>query len=77
MRDTGYRTQAEIDSWKLRDPITLFRDRLLAAQVSTAADLDQIDRDALALAEDAIAFASDSPWPDPATATDHVFSEAR
>ncbi|MCC6626350.1 MAG: thiamine pyrophosphate-dependent dehydrogenase E1 component subunit alpha [Chloroflexi bacterium] len=74
MRDTGYRTQADIDAWKARDPIVLFRRRLLAAGLATDAEFDQIEAETRALAEDAIEFATASPWPDPATATDHVFA---
>jgi 2-oxoisovalerate dehydrogenase E1 component len=74
MRDTGYRTQNEIDAWKARDPILLFRERLLAERVATQTEFDKIEAETLALADDAIEFAKNSPWPDPATATDHVFS---
>lgn len=76
MRDTGYRTQAEIDSWKARDPILLFRNRLLAEGVATQTDFDRIEAETAALVEEAIEFAKNSPWPDPATATDHVFSQS-
>jgi 2-oxoisovalerate dehydrogenase E1 component len=76
MRDTGYRTQAEIDSWKARDPILLFRNRLLAEGIATQTDFDRIEAETAALVEEAIEFAKNSPWPDPATATDHVFSQA-
>jgi 2-oxoisovalerate dehydrogenase E1 component len=74
MRDTGYRAQEEIDAWKGRDPIALFRERLLAAGAVAAADLDEIERQCQAAADDAIEFAKTSPWPDPATATNHIFS---
>jgi 2-oxoisovalerate dehydrogenase E1 component len=32
MRDTGYRTQEEIDAWKAKDPIKRFREYLLAGE---------------------------------------------
>jgi 2-oxoisovalerate dehydrogenase E1 component len=75
MRDTGYRTQEEIDGWKRRDPIALFGERLLGEKVASRTDLDRIEAETVALAEDAIEFARTSPLPDPATATDHVFSQ--
>jgi 2-oxoisovalerate dehydrogenase E1 component len=75
MRDTGYRTQDEIDSWKRRDPIVLFRERLLSEKVASRTDFDRIEAETIALADDAIEFARNSPLPDPATATDHVFSQ--
>ena len=39
MRDAGYRTQEEIAAWKERDPIKLFRERVLADGSATEADL--------------------------------------
>jgi 2-oxoisovalerate dehydrogenase E1 component len=75
MRDTGYRTQDEIDNWKRRDPIVLFRERLLSEKVASQTDLNRVESETVALAEDAIEFARASPLPDPATATDHVFSQ--
>ena len=39
-----YRTQAEIDAWAKRDPIAMFRERLVEEfAVATAAELDAID----------------------------------
>ena len=35
----------------------------------------QIDRAVQELIAEAVEFAKESPWPDAATATDHVFSE--
>ena len=73
MRDAGYRTREEVEAWKARDPIARWRERLVAAGTVAAAELDRIDRDIQALAEDAIDFATKSPWPDPATATRHIY----
>ena len=72
MRDTGYRTQEEIDEWKARDPIILLRRRLLDADLAADADFARIEAEVDALAEEAIAFARSSPLPDPSTAIDHV-----
>ncbi len=41
---------------------------------ATQADLDQIEAEVKALVEEAAAFALNSPLPDPATVTDHVYS---
>jgi 2-oxoisovalerate dehydrogenase E1 component len=43
MRDAGYRTQEEIATWKGRDPVKLFRGKLVADGVATEAELDAID----------------------------------
>lgn len=74
MRDGGYRSQEEIDSWKARDPITAFAKAVVEAGSVTTADLQAVDDAMAAEIEDAVAFATDSPWPDPATVADHIFS---
>jgi 2-oxoisovalerate dehydrogenase E1 component len=77
MRDAGYRTQEEIESWKARDPIPTYRAQLLAEQVAAEDDLQEIEADVASIVEHAAEYAASSPWPDPATATDHIYSEAR
>jgi 2-oxoisovalerate dehydrogenase E1 component len=72
MRDGGYRTQDEIDSWKARDPIVALTQRLLDGGTE-AEELAAIDAEIAAEIEAAVTFASDSPYPDPATAADHVY----
>jgi 2-oxoisovalerate dehydrogenase E1 component len=74
MRDGGYRTSAEVDEWKSRDPIQGFRKRMVAEGAATDEELDRIDADVKAEMDKAFEFAKSSPWPDPATATDFVFN---
>lgn len=75
MRDAGYRTQEEIDSWKARDPITTYRARLLEQGVAAEDDLQEIESDVQSIVEHAAEFAQNSPWPDPATAATYVYSK--
>ena len=76
MRDTGYRTQEEIDAWKAKDPIDRLAKRLTGrARTATAEDLAAVDDELRAEVQEALEFAERSPWPDPATVADHVFSE--
>ena len=75
MRTTGYRTQEEIDAWKAKDPI----DRLegwVATQDQTGGltKMSSIDEQIRMEVEEALEFAENSPWPDPLTLMDHVFS---
>lgn len=72
MGDGGYRSQEEIDSWKARDPITILAESMLAGGVA-AADLAAIDDEITAEIQEAVTFATDSPWPDPATVADHIY----
>ena len=74
MREAGYRTLEEIATWKARCPVQAFSARLLAGQTATQAELDQIDAEVKAVVEEAAAFALNSPMPDAATVTDHVYS---
>jgi 2-oxoisovalerate dehydrogenase E1 component len=76
MRDGGYRTLDEVNAWKARDPIKRWRERLIGEGVVRAGELDAIDQEVQAMVEEAASFAENSPWPDPATATKHVFSTA-
>lgn len=75
MRDGAYRTQEEIDSWKKRDPISCFRERLLSGDAAQDGDFTAIESEVAAIVEDGLQFATQSPWPDPATVTDHVYSQ--
>lgn len=74
MRDAGYRTAAEVAEWKARCPIKRFKTRLLDSGVAAQVDLDRIEAEVKALAEEAVTFALNSPLPDPATVTNFVYS---
>jgi 2-oxoisovalerate dehydrogenase E1 component len=74
MRDAGYRTAEEIAEWKGRDPIARLRDQLLREGSATEAEIGAVDTAVRELVAEAVEFAQASPWPDPATATTHVFS---
>lgn len=75
MRDAGYRTREEVEEWRERDPIKRLRQILVADRLTGDSDLDQIEAEIQAMVEEASEFAKNSPWPDPATALDHIFSE--
>jgi 2-oxoisovalerate dehydrogenase E1 component len=74
MRDAGYRTAVEIESWKQRDPLQMLQTRLLAEDIAAETDFAAIEGKVKALIEDAAEFAKNSPYPDPATVTNHIFS---
>ena len=75
MRDVGYRTRDEVDAWKAQDPIQRLRQHMLSASAASAAELDSVEADVQAQVEEAAEFAKASPWPDPATANLHIYSE--
>ncbi len=73
MSDFTYRTREDVEKWKKNCPIHLFRDRLGKPD----AELNQIDAEVAAVVAEAQQFAESSPWPDPATATMHVFASTQ
>lgn len=77
MRDAGYRTQEEIESWKARDPIKQFGAKLMADNPANEAALARIEAEVKAMMDDAVEFAKNSPFPDATTATDHIFASHR
>lgn len=74
MRDANYRTQEEIDSWKARDPIKLFKARLLDNDPGLQPQIDALETRTQGIAADAAEAARKSPPPDPASLTQHVFA---
>ena len=75
MRDAGYRTQEEIDSWKKRDPIAAWGEKIIAANLADATELETINAGIQSEVEEAAQFAMDSPWPDPSTIFNHLYSK--
>jgi len=76
MRDGVYRTREEVEAWRLRDPVKRLAERLVGDGLATEADLEQVDAAVKAEVERDFEAAKNGPWPDPATATDHVYSES-
>jgi pyruvate dehydrogenase E1 component alpha subunit len=57
-----YRSKEEVELWKRRDPITLFRDRVEKAGILTGAELEALDREARDTTDQAVAFAEAGEW---------------
>jgi pyruvate dehydrogenase E1 component alpha subunit len=79
MRDPAgavYRTKEEVEREKLRDPIVLFRDRVLREGVITEADVQRIEKDVNDLIDEAVAFADASPEPPVEWLLTDIFKEA-
>ncbi|MES0027570.1 thiamine pyrophosphate-dependent enzyme [Mesorhizobium sp. M0040] len=71
-----YRTQEELDAWIKRDPIDMFRKRLIEDYgIADAEALATIESRIEKVVEEALAFARNSPEPDPATVRLHVFAD--
>ncbi len=75
MRDAGYRTQEEVEEWKERDPIKRYNEWLLENEEAGPETLAEIEAEVRATVADAEEFARNSPWPEPDTVSDHIFSQ--
>ncbi len=69
----SYRTREEEEHWRNRDPLIQFRNTVLPLGEITAEELDQIDKEAADLMEEAIQFADNSNWPEPAEVYEDVY----
>lgn len=68
-----YRSKEELEQWRKRDPIALFRRRLLEADLATEAECDTIKGQVFDTLDEAVQFAADSPQPEPMSALEGVY----
>jgi len=66
--DARYRSREEVEAWRQRDPLVLLRARLPVPLV------DAIDQELLVVVEDAVAWASEQPDNEPASALEHTYA---
>ena len=64
MSDPGkYRTKDEVEQMMKSDPIYLFGKRLMDQERVGQAELEAFDKEVLAIVDEAVKFADESPWP--------------
>jgi pyruvate dehydrogenase E1 component alpha subunit len=68
-----YRTKEEVEEWRKKDPITVFRDRLLADGVISEQEVGQMRERVEQRVVDAVAFADASPEPPLESLYDHLY----
>ncbi|MFL5891421.1 MAG: pyruvate dehydrogenase (acetyl-transferring) E1 component subunit alpha [Solirubrobacterales bacterium] len=68
-----YRTKEEVEEWRKKDPITVFRDRLLAEGVVPEEEVEQMRERVEQRVMDAVAFADASPEPALESLYDHLY----
>jgi pyruvate dehydrogenase E1 component alpha subunit len=71
-----YRTRAEEQRYRERDPISRFRQRVLSERLLSQQQLDRIDERVKTMLEEAKAFAERSPLPRPRECLDDVYAVA-
>jgi TPP-dependent pyruvate/acetoin dehydrogenase alpha subunit len=70
-----YRTKEEVEKWKQRDPILMFKAQLFANGVLDEARLEHLEQQVAAEIADAVAFAEASPLEPVEDLTRFVYSE--
>jgi TPP-dependent pyruvate/acetoin dehydrogenase alpha subunit len=69
-----FRTEAEIETWKRKDPIARLRGQLEAQGAMTDADWQAMNKEVSATIGDAVAFAEASPFPAPEQALEDMYA---
>ncbi len=68
-----YRTKEEVQQWRERDPIVTFSEVLKKAGVADEKKMEEIDRRALEVVDEAVEFADESPTPPLESLYDNVY----
>ena len=69
----AYRDRQEIDHYRERDPIPMFKNQLQEAGRATAEDFETIEAGVEEIVENAVQFADASEFPDPSTIFDWIY----
>lgn len=72
--DIGYRTEAEFLSWRKRDPVASYEEKLIVTGAASQHEMDSIAKDLKLEVDAAIAYAKQSPWPDLDTLSSQVYA---
>ena len=70
-----YRSDEELNSWKAKDPLPRFANRLQELKMATAAEIKQIDTEVIKVITDAVEFAKNSPVPSVDELTTDVYCD--
>ena len=74
LRGGDPRDSEELEHWKSRDPIDIHKKQLLSQGIATQEEIDQVDDKVKRQIEDALEFARQSPYPDPAELFEDMFA---
>ena len=73
--DSEDRAADEIAAWKARDPIRRFESKLLADNIATQEEFDELQGQARARLAEAVEFGKNSAFPDPQTVADGLWAD--
>lgn len=71
---TRYRTKEEMDKWREKCPIKLFRERLIKEKIAKPKELDEVEQNVNRRVEEAFVYAMESPFPKPEEAFEDLFA---
>lgn len=74
--DIGYRTNAEYEEWRSKDPLMLLRSEIVSSQTNGNKLIADIEDQTLVKVQKAFDFAIESPFPDSQNAYEGVFSKS-
>jgi len=69
-----YRTKEEVEEWLAKDPIKLFKEKLLQKKTLTEAEIQQIEKEVSLEIDETVKFAMGSPYPAPDEALEDVYA---
>jgi pyruvate dehydrogenase E1 component alpha subunit len=68
-----YRSKDEVEEWRKRDPINVFKGRMADAGMISDDDYEKLDEKAVAKIDEAVEFADNSPFPDLDSLYDDIY----
>ena len=68
-----YRTKEQVEEWRERDPLKTFAARLVDEGMLSEDDVKEIDEEAVSIVDEAVAFADQSPHPEPESLYDDIY----
>src|SRR4051795_1194486 len=68
-----YRTKEQVEEWRKRDPINVFKQRMVDDGMLADEDFEKIDEQAVARVDEAVEFADNSPFPELDSLYDDIY----
>src|SRR5215218_5768140 len=68
-----YRSKEEVEEWRKRDPINVFKARLVEEDVISDDDFEKLDEQAVKRVDEAVDFADNSPFPELDSLYDDIY----
>jgi pyruvate dehydrogenase E1 component alpha subunit len=70
-----YRSKDDLKACMQRDPLVIMREALIEANMLTEESYKELDKEAKEIVVAAMAYADESPWPDPITLEEDVYAK--